>query len=65
MGNGAILLGHNHPEVHEAVAGGLECGLTCGIESAAISLGHDDAMIDELGSIFEHGMEAAAKALAS
>ena len=30
----------------------------------AISLGHDDGMIDELGSIFEHGLEAAAKDLA-
>jgi hypothetical protein len=30
----------------------------------AISLGHDDGMIDELGNIFEHGLEAAAKDLA-
>jgi glutamate-1-semialdehyde 2,1-aminomutase len=34
MGNGAILLGHGHPEVQEAVREALAAGLTTGIESA-------------------------------
>ncbi len=33
MGNGAILLGHNHVEVFEAVRKCLASGLTCGLES--------------------------------
>ena len=33
MGNGAILLGHNHPEVQEAVRSALATGLTTGVES--------------------------------
>ncbi|MEQ8425848.1 MAG: aspartate aminotransferase family protein [Cyclobacteriaceae bacterium] len=33
MGNGAILLGHNHPEVQDAVKAVLEKGLTTGVES--------------------------------
>lgn len=35
MGNGAILLGHNHPEVQDAVRTALTTGLTTGVESAA------------------------------
>jgi glutamate-1-semialdehyde 2,1-aminomutase len=33
MGNGAVILGHRHPEVTEAVRRVLERGLTCGLET--------------------------------
>ncbi len=33
MGNGAIMLGHNHPVVQEAVADALTAGITCGLET--------------------------------
>ena len=33
MGNGAVLLGHNHPQVQEAVRRALENGITCGLET--------------------------------
>ena len=33
MGNGAILLGHNHPAVQDAVRSALATGLTTGVES--------------------------------
>lgn len=33
MGNGAVLLGHNHPQVQEAVRLALESGITCGLET--------------------------------
>jgi glutamate-1-semialdehyde 2,1-aminomutase len=33
MGNGAILLGHNHPAVQDAVAEALAAGMTCGLET--------------------------------
>lgn len=33
MGNGAVLLGHNHPWVQEAVRAALETGITCGLET--------------------------------
>jgi len=35
MGNGAIMLGHNHPVVQEAVRAHLETGLSTGLESEA------------------------------
>jgi len=35
MGNGAILLGHNNPEVQDAVRGAIDSGLTTGVEAAA------------------------------
>ncbi len=35
MGNGAILLGHNRPEVQDAVRAAAAAGLTTGIETAA------------------------------
>ena len=34
MGNGAIMLGHGHAEVTEAVVRAARSGLTCGVESA-------------------------------
>ncbi len=34
MGNGAVLLGHGHEAVDEAVARAVEAGLTCGVESS-------------------------------
>ncbi len=34
MGNGAVLLGHGHGEVQEAVARAVRAGLTCGVESS-------------------------------
>lgn len=33
MGNGAVMLGHNHPAVQRAVAASLKSGLTTGMES--------------------------------
>lgn len=33
MGNGAILLGHNHPAIQHAVADALSAGITCGLET--------------------------------
>lgn len=33
MGNGAVLLGHNHPGVQAAVAEALRNGITCGLET--------------------------------
>ena len=34
MGNGAVLLGHGHEAIKEAVAKAVEAGLTCGVESS-------------------------------
>lgn len=33
MGNGAVMLGHNHPAVQEAVARALQTGITSGLET--------------------------------
>ncbi len=33
MGNGAVLLGHNHPAIQAAVAEALAAGITCGLET--------------------------------
>ena len=37
MGNGAVLLGHGHEAVTEAVVRAAEAGLTCGVESALMA----------------------------
>ncbi|MEO1224106.1 MAG: aspartate aminotransferase family protein [Pseudomonadota bacterium] len=34
MGNGAVMLGHNHPQVQEAVRQAVDRGMTTGVESA-------------------------------
>ena len=36
MGNGAVMLGHGHEPVQEAVAHAIEAGLTCGVEPVAM-----------------------------
>ena len=50
MGNGAVMLGHNHPQVQDAVRRAVDRGMTTGVESA-LSVEVAELFLDQVATL--------------